>query len=68
MVWRAAARTEQPNPIARPKEGVAMPAIATAGWIGFNPLVKEGLKQSCLIGPLAADQEHGQASPEPSRK
>ena len=65
MVWRAAGTNGTTNPIARPQgEGVAMPAIATAGWIGFNPLVKEGLKQSCLIGPLAADQ--GMVKPAPS--
>ena len=41
-----------------------MPAIATARWIGFNPLVQEGLKQSRLIGPLATDQ--GKLKPVPS--
>ena len=41
-----------------------MPAIATAGWIGFNPLVQEGPKQSRLIGPLATDK--GMLKPVPS--
>ena len=41
-----------------------MPAIATAGWIGFNPLIQEGLKESRLIGPLATDQ--GMLKPVPS--
>ena len=41
-----------------------MPAIATTGGIGLNPLIQEGLKQSRLIRPLARD--HGKLKPGPS--
>ena len=42
-----------------------MPAIATAKWIGFNPLVQKGLKQSRLTGPLATDQNKLKPVPSP---
>ena len=51
------ARAEQPDPVARAQgEGVAVPAIAPARWIGLNPMIQERLQQSRRLGPLALDQ------------
>ena len=56
--WRGEHRaaTKQPNPIARSQgKSVTVPAVTTARGIGSNPMIKQWLKPSSLIGPLATD-------------